>query len=245
MTFTMQAYDVDNANYIPVYVNHVHKLGYLSGGNNVWSYNSFVVSDEDTLIDITGNNTAKIVSVTVIPDSHDWVGIGDASLSVEYESGTNTHSTYVDSKEDVSSTISSTITWTHELSSTENITSISFLIIAHDVDGYNTIPVYANNVSLGYLVGNSSYNNRDSITVFKVTGSDIDAIVGNSSTITMRVEPTSADWVGIPHAEMIVQYDGVIIPDNKGGAPVKTPIPLFAIILTIVVMSSIIYNKIK
>ena len=245
MTFTMQAYDVDNANYIPVYVNHVYKLGYLSGGNEVWSYNSFVVSDEDTLIDITGNNTAKIVSVTVIPDSHDWVGIGDASLSVEYESGTNTHSTYVDSKEDVSSTISSTITWTHELSSTENITSISFLIIAHDVDGYNTIPVYANNVSLGYLVGNSSYNNRDSITVFKVTGSDIDAIVGNSSTITMRVEPTSHDWVGIPHAEMIVQYDGVIIPDNKGGTPVKTPIPLFAIILTIVVMSSIIYNKIK
>ena len=62
----------------------------------------------------------------------------------------------------------------------------------------------------------------------------------------MRVEPNSHDWVGIRHAEIIVQYDGVIIPNipnNNGGIPVKTPIPLFAIILTIVFVSSIIYNK--
>ncbi|WP_421078393.1 hypothetical protein Mjas_03535 [Methanothermococcus sp. Ax23] len=247
MVFIMQAYDVDRANYIPVYVNYAHKLGYLSGGNNVWSYNSFVVSDEDTLIAITNNNTAKIISILVVPDKNDWVGIGNASLSVEYESGTNTHSTYIDSKDDISDTVPNTITWTHELASTENITSITFVIQAHDVDRANYVPVYANNVSLGYLVGNSSYDNMDSITTFEVTGSDIDTIVGNSTIITMRVEPDSHDWVGIRHAEMIVQYDGVIIPNNNGEEipPVKTPIPLFAIILTIAFMSSIIYYKIK
>jgi hypothetical protein len=244
MVFTIEAYDVDYADYIPVYANGV-QLGYLSGFNDKWSFNSFTITDEDKLISITNNNTAKAIGMIVMNQKNDWVGIGDASLSVEYESGTNTHSTYIDSKEGISGTTQNTITWTHDLSNNENITSIKFIIVAYDVDNANYIPVYANNVSLGYLVGGPSYNNKYSTTVFEISGNDINNIVGNSTVINMRVEPTSSDWVGIPHAEMIVQYDGVIIPKGGGGAPVRTPMPLFAIILTIAFVSSIIYYKMK
>ena len=247
MIFTIEAYDVDNANYIPVYANGV-KLGYLSGFNdNKWAVDLFIITDKNKLMSITNNNTAKTVGMIVMSQRNDWVGIGNASLSIRYESGTNTHSTYIDSKEGISSTTPNTITWTHDLTNKDNITSIKFVIVAYDVDNANYIPVYANNVSLGYLVGGPSYNNRYSTTVFEVSGNDINTIIGDSTVINMRVEPTNSDWVAIHHSEMIVQYDGVIIPkgSKKSSSYIKTPTLLYAIIITIIIMSSIVYNRIK
>ena len=234
ITISIEALDVDKDNYIKVYANGVF-IGYLDGGyNDAWSWTTITITDKSLLNRITNNNVAKTLTIAVIPQKDDWVGIGDSKLKVKYFPGFNSYSTYVTSEDDISGSTPRTITWEFSLpKDTSRIMAMKFTIIAFDVDKPNYIPIYANDVFLGYLEGN--HNEENAVTVFYIDDkNEIDKIIGGSTNITMRVEPKLDDWVGIPHADLTIYFEGVKIPPQPQ-KPMKTPISTIMVVAVFII----------
>lgn len=230
----IQAYDVDKENYVEVYVNDVF-IGYLNGNaNNQWTTTMLTVSDESLINRIVNNTSILVVKVT--PHSDDWVAINSSRLLVDYIAGENDVRSYEDTQEDVSDeTTWQEITWIHTLPPNySEIIRMTFIIEAYDVDRKNYIPVYANDVFIGYLEG--GYNNRWSTTLISIRdkGTISQILEKDPHTITMRVVPDRSDWVKIGDAKLVLEYRTL---GNKEEGETKTsapiPVPVYLVVLAI------------
>ncbi|MBO8174753.1 MAG: hypothetical protein H0Z18_05800 [Thermococcus sp.] len=229
----IQAYDVDYDNHVEVYVNDVF-IGYLNGNaNNQWTTTILTVSDENLINQIINNTNVLVVKVT--PHSDDWVAINSSRLLVDYIAGENDVRSYEDTQEDVSDeTTWQEITWTHTLPSNySEIIRMTFIIEAYDVDKKNYIPVYANDVFIGYLEG--GYNNKWSTTVISIRdrGTISQILEKDPHTITMRVVPDRSDWVKIGDAKLIVDYRTLTSEEeSRTSAPI--PLPVYLMLLAVI-----------
>lgn len=231
----IRAYDVDYDNYIEVYVNDVF-IGYLNGNaNNQWTTTVLTVSDENLINQIVNNTRILVVKVT--PHSNDWVAINSSKLLVDYIAGENNIRSYEDIQEDVSDkTTWQEITWTHTLPSNySEIVRMTFIIEAYDVDKKNYIPVYANDVFIGYLEG--GYNNRWSTTVISVGDRDTisQILEKDPHTITMRVVPDRTDWVKIGDSRLIVEYRPVSGSEEETKTSAPIPLPVYLLVLGVMI----------
>ncbi|WP_042679336.1 hypothetical protein [Thermococcus paralvinellae] len=109
-----------------------------------------------------------------------------------------------------------------------------FIIEACDVDKKNYIPVYANDVFIGYL--ERGYNNRWSTTLISIRdkGTISQILEKDPHTITMRVVPDRSDWVKIGDAKLVLEYRTL---GNKEEEETKTsapiPVPVYLVVLAI------------
>ncbi|AEF95594.1 hypothetical protein [Methanotorris igneus] len=131
------------------------------------------------------------------------------------------------------------ISWTHELPSNyTNITSLTLIIEAYDVNFKNVVTI--NDITVGNL--NKTGTNQWGTTTLTLDANTLQQI-SNAHPSSLRVTVTPyCDWIKINTSTLTMEY---VVDNGQGNSSVKAPIPLFSIILSIVFMSSIIYNKIK
>lgn len=192
------------------------------------------VSDESLINRIVNNTSILVVKVT--PHSDDWVAINSSRLLVDYIAGENDVRSYEDTQEDVSDeTTWQEITWIHTLPPNySEIIRMTFIIEAYDVDKKNYIPVYANDVFIGYLEG--GYNNRWSTTLISIRdkGTISQILEKDPHKITMRVVPDRSDWVKIGDAKLVLEYRTLgneEEEETKTSAPI--PVPVYLVVLAI------------